>query len=363
MNPNHYLAVAIQISARQSAGVAGAARRSARRVVSSSMIDRVVAALGRRLCGGAGRLQVVVPRRCSTARVCFGGEESAGASFLRRDGTVWTTDKDGLIMALLAAEITARTGKDPGEHYRELEAQLRRAALHANRRARHAGAEGAAAEALARRRDSDHAGWRADPRDADPRAGEQRADRWPEGRRPRAAGSRRGRPAPRISTRSTRRASGARRTCRRSSARRSAIVAASLGRLAGSLEAPRRRLGHDINLKRRVGRRNVGRLQPELLANDVAALSDGAGLVERDLAVAALTAEAAVARHDQLLGRDVLERGADGVGDLLGAVGLQRAVADGADADLLRQLALVRGRTARCPGSCDPWSRSSRRRP
>ena len=55
---------------------------------------------------------------------CFGGEESAGASFLRRDGTVWTTDKDGLIMDLLAAEITARTGKDPGEHYRELAAEF-----------------------------------------------------------------------------------------------------------------------------------------------------------------------------------------------------------------------------------------------
>jgi phosphoglucomutase len=55
---------------------------------------------------------------------CFGGEESAGASFLRHDGTVWATDKDGLIMALLAAEITARTGKDPGEHYRELTAEF-----------------------------------------------------------------------------------------------------------------------------------------------------------------------------------------------------------------------------------------------
>ena len=56
--------------------------------------------------------------------VCFGGEESAGASFLRRDGTVWTTDKDGSILDLLAAEITARTGKDPGEHYRELTAEF-----------------------------------------------------------------------------------------------------------------------------------------------------------------------------------------------------------------------------------------------
>src|SRR5207253_4034780 len=59
-----------------------------------------------------------------TGSCCFGGEESAGASFLRRDGTVWTTDKDGLIMGLLAAEITARTGKDPGEHYEELTAQF-----------------------------------------------------------------------------------------------------------------------------------------------------------------------------------------------------------------------------------------------
>ena len=56
--------------------------------------------------------------------ICFGGEESAGASFLRRDGSVWTTDKDGLILDLLAAEITARTGKDPGEHYRALTAEF-----------------------------------------------------------------------------------------------------------------------------------------------------------------------------------------------------------------------------------------------
>ena len=75
---------------------------------------------------------------------CFGGEESAGASFLRRDGTVWTTDKDGPIMDLLAAEITARTGKDPGEHYRELTAEFGTPVLHAHRRPRHAGAKSAA---------------------------------------------------------------------------------------------------------------------------------------------------------------------------------------------------------------------------
>ena len=88
-------------------------------LVSSSMIDRVVAAAGRRL------LEVPVGFKWFSPGLfdgscCFGGEESAGASFLRRDGTVWTTDKDGIILALLAAEITARTGRDPGEHYRDL---------------------------------------------------------------------------------------------------------------------------------------------------------------------------------------------------------------------------------------------------
>ena len=88
------------------------------------MIDRVVRTARPPAVRGAGGLQVVRARACSTARCCFGGEESAGASFLRRDGTVWTTDKDGPIMDLLAAEITARTGKDPGEHYRELTAEF-----------------------------------------------------------------------------------------------------------------------------------------------------------------------------------------------------------------------------------------------
>jgi phosphoglucomutase len=87
------------------------------------MIDRVVARLGRKLS------EVPVGFKWFTSglldgSLCFGGEESAGASFLRHDGTVWTTDKDGLIMNLLAAEITARTGKDPGEHYRELTAEF-----------------------------------------------------------------------------------------------------------------------------------------------------------------------------------------------------------------------------------------------
>jgi phosphoglucomutase len=122
MNPNHYLAVAIQylLTHRErwaSDVVVG------KTLVSSSMIDRVVNRLGRRLCETPVGFKWFAPGLFDGS-FCFGGEESAGASFLRRDGTVWTTDKDGLIMALLAAEITARTGKDPGEHYRELTAEF-----------------------------------------------------------------------------------------------------------------------------------------------------------------------------------------------------------------------------------------------
>jgi phosphoglucomutase len=87
------------------------------------MIDRVVHKLARRLLEVPVGFKWFVPGFFD-ASCCFGGEESAGASFLRQDGSVWTTDKDGPIMNLLAAEITARTGKDPGEHYRELTAEF-----------------------------------------------------------------------------------------------------------------------------------------------------------------------------------------------------------------------------------------------
>jgi len=92
-------------------------------LVSSSMIDRVVNKLGRRLAEVPVGFKWFVPGLFDGS-CCFGGEESAGASFLRHDGSVWTTDKDGPIMNLLAAEIAARTGKDPGEHYRELTAEF-----------------------------------------------------------------------------------------------------------------------------------------------------------------------------------------------------------------------------------------------
>jgi phosphoglucomutase len=122
MNPNHYLAVAIQYllthRERWSADV-----MVGKTLVSSSMIDRVVNKLGRRLSEVPVGFKWFVSGLYDGS-FCFGGEESAGASFLRRDGTVWTTDKDGPIMDLLAAEILARTGKDPGEHFRELAAEF-----------------------------------------------------------------------------------------------------------------------------------------------------------------------------------------------------------------------------------------------
>jgi phosphoglucomutase len=122
MNPNHYLAVAIcyLLTHRPHWPAQAAVGKT---LVSSSMIDRVVRQLDRQLCevpvGFKWFVSGLFDGSC-----CFGGEESAGASFLRHDGSVWTTDKDGPIMNLLAAEITAHTDMDPGEHYRELTAQF-----------------------------------------------------------------------------------------------------------------------------------------------------------------------------------------------------------------------------------------------
>jgi phosphoglucomutase len=122
MNPNHFLSVAIwylftQRTGWSSNGMIG------KTLVSSNMIDRVAKEIGRTVC------EVPVGFKWFVVGLLdgsfgFGGEESAGASFLRKDGTVWTTDKDGIIMDLLAAEITARTGKDPGQHYQDLTARL-----------------------------------------------------------------------------------------------------------------------------------------------------------------------------------------------------------------------------------------------
>ena len=121
MNPNHYLAVAIEYLFSHRAGWADGTAVG-KTLVSSSMIDRVVASLGRELVEVPVGFKWFVPGLID-GTIGFGGEESAGASFLRKDGTVWSTDKDGLIMDLLAAEITAVTGKTPSARYAELEAE------------------------------------------------------------------------------------------------------------------------------------------------------------------------------------------------------------------------------------------------
>jgi phosphoglucomutase len=122
MNPNHYLAVAIDYLYRHRSGWRQDAAIG-KTLVSSSMIDRVAAHLGRRLVEMPVGFKWFV-NGLLDGSLGFAGEESAGASFLRRDGTVWTTDKDGLLLGLLAAEMMATTGRDPGELYRELTRQF-----------------------------------------------------------------------------------------------------------------------------------------------------------------------------------------------------------------------------------------------
>jgi phosphoglucomutase len=122
LNPNHYLAVAIRylLTNRPQWPVSAVVGKT---LVSSCLIDRVVGSLQRKLWEVPVGFKWFTPGLFDGS-CCFGGEESAGASFLKRDGSVWSTDKDGLILGLLAAEITARTGKDPGLHYKELTAQF-----------------------------------------------------------------------------------------------------------------------------------------------------------------------------------------------------------------------------------------------
>jgi phosphoglucomutase len=122
MNPNHYLSVAIwYLFQNRPSWPAHAA--IGKTLVSSSIIDKVAAKIGRRLCEVPVGFKWFVPGLLDGS-IGFGGEESAGASFLRFDGSTWTTDKDGFILNLLAAEILAVTGKDPGVHYQALEAEL-----------------------------------------------------------------------------------------------------------------------------------------------------------------------------------------------------------------------------------------------
>jgi phosphoglucomutase len=122
LSPNHYLAASISYLFRHRPGWPGTAAVG-KTIVSSSMIDRVTARRGRRLVEVPVGFKYFVEGLLDGS-LGFAGEESAGASFLGRDGTVWATDKDGLIMGLLAAEIMARTGRDPGEHYHVLTREL-----------------------------------------------------------------------------------------------------------------------------------------------------------------------------------------------------------------------------------------------
>ena len=182
MNPNHYLAAAISyLFANRPDWRADSA--VGKTVVSSGMIDRVASKLGRAL------VEVPVGFKWFSAGLIdgslgFGGEESAGASFLRRDGSVWTTDKDGLILGLLAAEMTGAHGPGPGRDLRRYHARSRRLVLRAHRRAGVTGAEGRAARSLS---PDDVAGQgargRADRGEAHQGARQRPADRRDQGRR------------------------------------------------------------------------------------------------------------------------------------------------------------------------------------
>ena len=144
------------------------------------MIDRVVQKLGRRLWETPVGFKWFVPGLIDGS-VCFGGEESAGASFLRRDGTVWTTDKDGLIMDLLAAEITARTDKDPSEHFSDLVSEFGRPfytridqPASPEQKAKLGRARAGICSRIKSRRRTDHC-------EADQCPRQRRVDRWSEG--------------------------------------------------------------------------------------------------------------------------------------------------------------------------------------
>lgn len=146
MNPNHYLAVAIDYlyaHREQWPAAAGVGKT----LVSSGMIDRVAAGLGRELVEVPVGFKWFVDGLVDGS-LGFGGEESAGASFLRRDGSVWTTDKDGIILALLASEILAVTGRSPSEHYAALTARFGEPAVRPDRRSRRPRAEGGARASL-----------------------------------------------------------------------------------------------------------------------------------------------------------------------------------------------------------------------
>ena len=150
MNPNHYLAVAIQYLYTHRDGWAPDAAIG-KTLVSSSMIDRVAASLGRRLLGGAGRLQVVRAGPASTARSASAARRAPARASSQLDGSAWTTDKDGILLALLATEILAVTGKSPSRALRRADRRVRRPGLRPGGCRGDQGAEGATRQAQRRR--------------------------------------------------------------------------------------------------------------------------------------------------------------------------------------------------------------------
>ena len=172
LNPNHYLAVAIEYLYTNRPDWPGSTAVG-KTAVSSSIIDRVVAGLGRKLLEVPVGFKWFVDGLIS-GTIGFGGEESAGASFLRRDGSTWTTDKDGIILALLASEILAVTGTDAVAAVRRACREVRCANVCPHRRAGGPGTEGPAGEAVTGAGDRDRTGGRGDHRQADHCAGQRR---------------------------------------------------------------------------------------------------------------------------------------------------------------------------------------------
>ena len=179
MNPNAYLAVAISYLYAHRRGWRPDAAIG-KTLVSSSMINRVAEDLGRTLVEVPVGFKWFVPG-LRTGEIAFGGEESAGASFLALDGSTWTTDKDGILLALLASEIKAVTGRSPSELYADLTAEARHARVRPRRRARQPRAEGEAGQARPVRGHRHRAGRRADHRQAHPRPGQRRRHRRAQG--------------------------------------------------------------------------------------------------------------------------------------------------------------------------------------
>ena len=180
MNPNHYLAVAIGY-------LFGGARpgwpdsaRIGKTLVSSSMIDRVATGIGKPMVEVPVGFKWFVPGLIDGS-FGFGGEESAGASFLRMDGSTWTTDKDGLLLCLLASEILAKTGETPSRHYAGPGREVRRPGLRPRRRPRQPRTEGPPGRPLPRGRDRDGTGWREDHRQAHRGPRQRRQDRRHQG--------------------------------------------------------------------------------------------------------------------------------------------------------------------------------------